>query len=249
MQNLQEMHIEGLKAGQDFTLQDDTPPEGVQVSFSVVSETVRNQETKLPERKNFVYYNYSYELGRSSGRRRIRDKVKFNEATGEWEVLELARKGSDILRFRNEWNAFFRGVSVETLGTPLDILFPNDPSRVAFYKTHQVHSIERLSGLPEHDLANLGMGAREDQQKAKRYRERLQAAAPSIALEAAMTEMRKENETMRRENESLKEQLLDLSDKLTQVLQAQIAAVTEQPDTSTEETKAKSKSKQSSANA
>lgn len=172
-----------------------------------------NQEGKRVE-KNFVYMNFVNELGRSTGRKRVNDELKFDEATGKWEIVRLAPNGNSMIKqYPEEWNAFYDGVSLEEIGTSLDMLFPYDPSRVDMYKRYHIHTIERLANLTESDAVSIGMGGLDDKKKAMKYVERMNAAVTGVQFNAHV-------QTIEAENAALKAQLADLSEKFARFLES-----------------------------
>lgn len=218
-------HIEGLDVHEDHELFDDTPPGAVQVRFDVVSEEMpfETSQSGRTIRKNFVYIFKTWELGRSSFRRRIRDKVSFNEATGKWVIHKLGANGqSDIRTYPSEWNAFMRGTSQEDFGTPLSLLFKNDPSRVELYRSKHVKTVEQLSSLPESSIQELGMGAREEVAFATQYLEQTKKTGAAMALKAELDQQKQAND-------SLRSQVADLSAKLTELLNREVEELSATP--------------------
>lgn len=218
-------HIEGLDAHEDHELSNDTNPGGVFVKFFVKSEEqpfLTAKENRIV-RKNILCVRITQELGRTEQVHPVRDKVVFDEATGKWKILQLLPgKQSYIRRFPEAWNAFHRGSADVVTGTPLEVLFKNDPSKVEAYKFRHITVIEQLAALNNTDAENLGMGGRDDVERAKRFIEKAKQGASSVELVASM-------EDMRRENASLKAQVGDLMEKLKEVLSTQIEAVQESP--------------------
>jgi hypothetical protein len=223
--------IEGLEAFEDVKLLNDTDPGVNQISFSVQSEempflTANPDRIPLEERgdhidgqvyrKNFVYIQKIINLGNSIIFRRIVDEVKFNKATGKWQVLRLALMMSDIKEYPEAWNAFATGASEDSLGTPLSLMFKNDPARVIYYKSKHIISVEQLSKCNDSDVQTLGLGVREDVAKAKRFVEITKEAAPGIALNAMLDSRDKEIAALKAQNEAMNEKLEMLLDKLNQ---------------------------------
>lgn len=210
--------IEGLSEWTESESFDDTPPGSVITRFSVESEDMPFLSNEAGKRitKNFIHVSRTWELGRSSYRRRIKDEVKYNESTGKWEIVRLANEQqSDTRKNPNEWNAFMRGISIHDTGNPLVLLFPHDPSRVEFYKDAHIITIEQLAGQNDSDIQSLGNGVRADVEKAKRWISKSNEEIPEARLKHELSEKD-------RKIESLQNQLEDLSAKLTELLKQQI---------------------------
>jgi hypothetical protein len=218
--------IEGLDRFQDHVLLDDTPPNAGRFWFTVESEDMpflTNDPVSNPRgeiiRKNFVYFNYEMELGRMSGRRRIKDTVEYDEVARRWKVVKLHPdpKVSHILRFKDAWNAFARGTTLDEVGTPIKDLFKLDPSRAEHYKRLGIHTVERLSSITEADADSIGMGGRDDRKKAILYMERSRESVKSAQANAR-------HEAQERLIASQAEKIADLSAKLEELLRAQLEA-------------------------
>jgi hypothetical protein len=212
--------ILGLDPREDFDMTDDTQPGTTRVWFDVVSEFMpflsEHSEDGLPVYKNFVYRFQEGELGRTSMNRRIRDKVEFDKATGKWVVKQYAKnKQSDIKKFPAEWNAFYNGLSIDDVGTPLGILIKNDPAKIKHYAHFSISTIERLASINDSDASTLGMGALDDRSKARRFLERAKGNVDGIQINTRLDEMAKALSTK-------DAQIADLTAKLTEVLQAQL---------------------------
>jgi hypothetical protein len=211
-------HIEGLSAHEDHELFDDTRPDSVLCRFFVKREEMpfaTAQEGRLIT-QNFIYVERQWELGRSCYARRIRDHVAWNEALQKWEIKKLAEGSrSDIKRNPDEWNAFYRNAADNEVGTPLSLLFKNDPSRVEVYSRYGINTIDRLAALNATDIDSIGMGARDDQSRARAYIERAKT-------DAGGTQLNHRLELAEAQNETLQRQLKDMEAKLTEVLQAQV---------------------------
>ncbi len=218
-------HIEGLDAHEDHELSNDTNPGGVFVKFFVKSEEMPHETAKQNRiiRKNFLCVRITQELGRTEQVHRVRDHVVFDEVTGKWRIVKLLDgKQSYIRRFPDAWNAFYKGSSNAVEGTPLEVLFKNDPSKVEAYKFRHIVVIEQLANLNNTDAENLGMGGRDDVERARRFIEKAKQGAASVEIVSGM-------EDLRRENSSLKAQVSDLMEKLKEVLAHQLEAAQASP--------------------
>lgn len=215
---LQKMtEIEGLEAFEDVRLANDTNPGATQIEFSVQSEempALTAAEGKIV-RKNFVWITKRVNLGSLVYQRRIKDKVIYDEETKRWKVLKLAEPKSDIAMYPQEWNAFARGTQGDVVGTPLSMIFPTDPAKVEHYKSLHIKTIEQLWSQKDIGPEMLPMGGRADIAKAGAFLERARGDANG---NAASLEIKKLAERL----QIAEAQNRDLTEKLTQVLQAQL---------------------------
>ena len=207
-------NIEGLDHFQDHDLSTDTHPEARIVKFEVRAVEMPYLSNELGQVvfKNKVHITIIKDLGHTVvGPRPIRDVVEFDEKAGTWKIKKLAVQ-SDIKRFPEEWNAFMRGISAEALGTPLSVLFRHDPVKVENYKIKHIHSIEHLAALTDASIQELGLGARQDMDKAKAYLDRIKQLAPGMALDRKLQEKDEEIN-------ALKSQLNDLLAKFSEFVE------------------------------
>ena len=72
-------------------------------------------------------------------------------------------------RFKNAYRAFQEGKAGMAMGTPLENLSELSPATIATMKHQNIHTIEALADVGDNVLPNLGMGARDFREKARRY--------------------------------------------------------------------------------
>ena len=221
------VEIEGYRGGyENIDPSDDTHPTANRAWFDVLSveqpfltnDIKTNPEEKIIT-KNVVHFFHESDLGRTRLVRPIKDKVEYNEVTGKWVVKKLAQgNGAYIKKFPEQWNAFARGGKYLQAGTPIESLFRHDPTRADMYRrVYKVETIEQLSGLTEGDADNIGMGARDDRSRARRYIEQTKEAVHGEQAKAQV-------ERLEKLAASQAKQIEDLSSKLTQLLQQQLEA-------------------------
>lgn len=215
-------NIEGLDIYQDFELFDDTPPGETIVKFQLVAEDMPFLTAQAGHivRKNFVYIYKEKDLGRTSFRRRIRDGVEFDEATNKWVIKKLA-PNSDIKQHPNEWNAFYRGTHDNEIGSPLLLMFKNDPSRVEFYKSKHIITVEQLARVGHTNATELGMGVSDDVKKAKMFLQKIKEQAPVLEMNAKLEEKDKRIA-------QLEAQVGELAGKLTELIDLQLGNKSEE---------------------
>ena len=208
-------HIEGLDNAYEMgDLRDDTDPGAVLIKFYLESEEMPflTEQTGEIVRKNFVWISKEWDLGKSRVQRRIRDRVEYDNTEKRWKVKVLSAGDSDIKRYSQEWNAFAKGTTDDVIGTPLMLLFKADPSRVEFYKSRHITTIQQLASLPQSSVDDLGMGAGDDVRKAKAYMAHMENEAPLTNLQARVQEKDQQIAT-------LSDQVARLSDQMTNMLE------------------------------
>jgi hypothetical protein len=139
----------------------------------------------------------------------------------EREVRSDGSPMDDRYRFPRQWNAFIRNQQHVPEGTPTSVLFPNNPETVANLKSWGIHVVEQLAAVNAHGIDQIGMGAQEWVNRAKRYIETAQKGVDYHEIE-------KMKEMHAREMAAMQRQIADLTNHLsrvTSVLNDQSAAV------------------------
>lgn len=222
----QEMiHIEGLDefTDHDLTANADTPPDAIIVWFDAVKEYMPALSEEKGERvyKTFIHRFYIKELGFSSGNRRIKDHVEYDNEAGKWKVRKLAAPGqSDIKKWPNEWNKFAKGNTGVIEGTPIELIFKHDPARAEIFKRNMVDTIERLAALTDGDCQRGGMGWIDDRTRARTFLAKSKEQAGDIRNNARFVQL--EDALIQAEKRNK-----DLEEKLNILLTAQIEAAQE----------------------
>ena len=115
---------------------------------------------------------------------------------GERDRLERAVREEDKFEFPRQWAQFAAQQEQIPDGTPLAVLFPNDPDIVDVLKGIKVFTTEQLASMTEPGLERAGMGVRGWQKKALEFNEARIAAQPFHKLS-------QENEQLRAQLEQL----------------------------------------------
>lgn len=104
-------------------------------------------------------------------------------------VYDQPATDEDAARFPRQWAAFQAKQSQQITGTPLDLLFPDSPAVVANLKAASVFTVDQLAILPDTAMQNIGMGARQWQQKAKAYLEQADKGKDFHGLSARVDQL------------------------------------------------------------
>jgi len=212
IEGLEETHFE------DIQMLDDARPGVTIVKFYVKSEEMpaKSREAGRIVRENFIWIQKIMNLGNAILHRRVRDKIEWDDVAKKWKVKMLAQgKESDVRRYTNEWNAFARGANENSIGTPLQFLFKNDPARVDAYKAKYITTIEQLANLSASHLKEIGIGGEEDKKHAIYYLDKIEKQVPNLEINNKLEEKDRQIET-------LMNRVNDLTAKLTEVLEAQL---------------------------
>lgn len=128
-------------------------------------------------------------------------------------VIDRPIQESDKHRWPRQFDAYLHNQTQIPEGTPIDLMFVNNPHIADNLRGHGIHTIQQLANISAHALLTIGMGAQEYQNKAKAY------------LDSAMKGV--DFHRLERENEELKNQTQVQANQITQ-LQAQLNGVISQ---------------------
>ena len=102
---------------------------------------------------------------------------------GEKESVKQLVTDFHRYRFPKQYEAFKEGKEQTASGTPLELLFPSEPSTVLTLRNLHIYTIQQLSALTDTGIANLPMGGRQLVDRAKKYLETASAGAPAHQME------------------------------------------------------------------
>ena len=131
-----------------------------------------------------------------------RDFVKIMQP-GERDCVDREVIDMDRMRFPKQWAAYQNKQEQTPPGTPLAILLPAEPEVVDTLRAQRVYTIEQLRDLTDTGMQNIGMGARELQNRARAF---LEAADKHRGA----TELQRVNDDLSNQIGVLKEQIAQL---------------------------------------
>ena len=119
------------------------------------------------------------------------------------------REASDVdrKRFPMQWAQFKDNAPQVSDGTPIDMLFPANPSSAAALKASGVHTVEQCAELSAHAIETIGMGAQGWVNTAKHYIEVANKGIKASQLKQALDEKDREINSLKNKVELLEGQL------------------------------------------
>lgn len=90
---------------------------------------------------------------------------------GERDVIDREVREEDKFRFRAQWERYEAQKEQTPDGTPLAVLYPDEPHIVDQMQALKIFTAEQLAGLTEQAISRLGMGGRAHVERAKRFLE------------------------------------------------------------------------------
>ena len=113
------------------------------------------------------------------------------------------------MRFPRQWQAYENQQQQVPDGTPLPILFPQDPQLCDQMRALRVHTIEHLAGLTEEGIKRMGMGGRAYVQKAKDFLEAAQNMKGAHEMQRTIEAQADEIATLKAAVEQLKARIAE----------------------------------------
>jgi hypothetical protein len=126
--------------------------------------------------KSLVVYFYNKPVNnpaksREAGRP-VSDNVTYVRMAPPGEKLNIVDRpaaGADARRFPTQWQQFMQQSEQIPEGTPIDLLYPENPAIGANLRSCGIHTIEACADLSAHAIENVGMGAQSWVNQAQKY--------------------------------------------------------------------------------
>ncbi len=126
-------------------------------------------------------------------------------------IVDRPATEADKFRFPVQWSKFIQKAAQVPDGTPIDLLFPNNPSIADNLKTYGIYTVQQLANLSADAINNVGMGAQEYVNMAKRY---IENATDGTAFHKIQQELDKEKQN----NKILEQQFANLKGQFDALL-------------------------------
>jgi hypothetical protein len=119
-------------------------------------------------------------------------------------IVDKPATGEHARRWPAQWRQFIEGKQQEIEGTPIDLLYPDQPSVGATLRANGVYTIDQCAELSGPAIDNIGMGAQHWSNAAKKY---MQAANRGVKASQMLHELDardREIHTLKRQVEEMK---------------------------------------------
>lgn len=107
---------------------------------------------------------------------------------GEKDAVRVLADDFHKHRFARQWENFEKGNAQAIVGTPLELLFPNEPSTIMTLKGFNVFTVDQLAAISDTAMSNIPMG-RTLSDRAKRYLETANGGATFHQMKAQIDEL------------------------------------------------------------
>jgi hypothetical protein len=137
--------------------------------------------------------------------------VKIHPPGERFNIIDRPARQEDTRRFPAQWAAFQQQKEQTPDGTPIDLLYPDQPSIAKTLRAFGIHTIEQCGDLSAAAIGQVGMGSQRYVNDAKKY---LSASEKGVGA----NQLRRELEKRDNDNAVLKQQL--------EVLKGEVARLT-----------------------
>lgn len=141
--------------------------------------------------------------------------VKMHPPGERLNVIDRPVQDLDKRRFPGQWNMFLQNKTQVPDGTPIDLLFPNNPAIADNLKAFGVHTVQQCSQLSDNAMQTIGMGAVEWKNMAVRYLDNASSGTAFLKLQAEVQQKDQEIRILKRQFEQLKSAHDDLMQRIT----------------------------------
>lgn len=124
----------------------------------------------------------------------------YHPGEGNTNKIDRPANGEDKRRFPRQWDMYIHNRTQVPEGTPIDLLYPNNPAQAENLKAMGVFTIEQAVNLSAHAQDRVGMGAMDIVNKAKNY---LENAAKGVNFHKHDAEIKRLNQELKIRDEAI----------------------------------------------
>lgn len=130
--------------------------------------------------------------------------VKMHPPGERLNVIDRPVSDHDKRRFPHQWNMFLQNKTQVPEGTPIDLLFPNNPAVADNLKAFGVHTIQQCANLSDNAMQTIGMGSTEWKNMATKYLESASSGTAFLKLQSEVQQKEQQIRILQRQFEQLK---------------------------------------------
>jgi len=190
--------IEWNSARKDYGVVNFTSDRDLMVIFYWKSDEDRRQSVDggVP-----IYKDYEY--------------VKIFRPGEMMNVIDRPVREDDKRKYSSQYQQFQMKKSQVPEGTPLDVLFINNPSVADTLRGYGVYTVQQLSNLTAHAIDTIGMGGQDYVNRANAYLKAASSGKEVVKMQDEMRKMSNEIDTRNKQIHALQAQVNNLIEKMT----------------------------------
>lgn len=137
------------------------------------------------------------------------------QTPGERDFIERPARNDDVQRWPAAWQKFKAGGDETPEGTPLAILFPQNPEIISTLNYLKIFTVQQMANLTAEAMGRIGMGAQEWVTKAKAFLSSTKDSEAFNKIKALQEKTETENAVLRAEVKELSDRVKALTDKMS----------------------------------
>lgn len=140
------------------------------------------------------------------GRPIFEDKVyvKIHPPGERLNIIDRPAEQSDRQRWPMQWQQFSQNKQQTPSGTPVDLLYPEQPSVAAMLRASHVHTIEQLANLSGNAIDNIGMGGQQYVNDARRFIEASSKGVGSVQFRQTIEKLESDKRVLQQQVDQLR---------------------------------------------
>lgn len=142
------------------------------------------------------------------------DYIRIQQAGESSTVIDRPANDQDKNRYRENWSKYIQNKEQVPEGTPIDLLFVNNPAQGENLKAYGVWTVEQCANLSAHAITSIGIGGQDFVNKAKAFLESASQGANFLKLERDMKEQTQQYRMLEQNYNNLKAQFEAVMQKL-----------------------------------
>jgi hypothetical protein len=160
--------------------------------------------------------------------------VKIHQPGERLNVVDREATDMDRHRFPMQWHQFKKKQVQQPDGTPVELLYPEQPVIAATLRSHGVQVVEQLAKLSGTAIQDVGMGCQNWVNYAQKYLEMASKGASESSVRRQFEQKDREINVLRRQVEDLKNKLEGIAQQNMQgpdlaTMQSMLASMMQRP--------------------
>ena len=140
--------------------------------------------------------------------------IKIMRPGEQLNVIDRPAEAQDSYRFARHWAQFQDKKAQVPEGTPIDLLFPNNPAIADSLRARGVFTIQQCSNLTAHAVDSLGTGGQEYVNRAKKYIEQAASGESYVKIQDELARKEQQIVSQNRQMDEMRQQIAQLTNKV-----------------------------------
>lgn len=168
-----------------------------------------------------MFYNYSKHNAHKSaqeGRPIFEDHVyvKISPPGERLNIVDRPATDEDRRRWNMQWQMFQQNKQQVPAGTPIGLLYPDQPSIADMLRAHRVHTVEQLSELSSNAIDTIGMGAQRYVNDARKYLDQAGKGVHAIEFRKTVERLESEKRVLEQQMQALRATVQGMQSNMAQ---------------------------------